>query len=185
LIGARIDFGEQVAFLDHLAFLEIRAQQLPGDLRADRHVAPRCDRAERVERDADIAAGHLDDTDRHRWRIRARCAAASAETAAALRLCRCAMREKIAADRDHQRADHDAHDHQQTCGTRDAAWREAAVLVGLSTHVDSQSLLNREVPRAPRVPLEAPLGGSTALCRSLACVRHARGRLAVNGGKQL
>ena len=55
LIGARIDLGEQVAGLHHLAFGEIELDQHAADLRPHRGGGQRRHRAQRIERDIDVA----------------------------------------------------------------------------------------------------------------------------------
>ncbi len=68
LVGPRIDLREEVALLDELAFLEADIGQLAIDLRPHRHGRERRHRAERVERDVDVAFGGGGRDDRHRRR---------------------------------------------------------------------------------------------------------------------
>ena len=55
LIGPRVDLGEEVALLDHLAFGEAQFHQHPGDLGADCHRLERRDGAQRIEGDRHVA----------------------------------------------------------------------------------------------------------------------------------
>src|SRR6185312_13536487 len=74
LEGARIDFGQHVPGLDHLAFFDVEFEQLPAHLRADGDGGKRRDRSQRVERNVDVAA---DDTRNANWhRASAKAAAA-------------------------------------------------------------------------------------------------------------
>ena len=66
LIGGRIDLGEQVAFLDVLAFLEIDAEDVAIDLRPNGDSVPGLRRANTVEVDRDIADAGLGCDDGHR-----------------------------------------------------------------------------------------------------------------------
>ena len=73
LIGARIDLGEQVARLHHLAFGEIELDQHAADLRPHRGGGQRRHRAQRIERDIDgrIAAAVATPTGCGPWLKRA------------------------------------------------------------------------------------------------------------------
>ena len=55
LIGPRIDLGQHIAGLDHLAFGEIDLDQHAADLRAHRSGGQRRHGAQRIERDIDVA----------------------------------------------------------------------------------------------------------------------------------
>jgi hypothetical protein len=66
LIGPRIDLGEQVAFLDLVAFLEHHLDQIAADLGADGDACERCYRSQRIELDPDIALADGFRDDRHR-----------------------------------------------------------------------------------------------------------------------
>ena len=67
LIGARIDLGQHIAGLDHLAFGEIDLHQHAAHLRAHGGGGQRRHGAQRVQRDVDVARHHA----RHADRLRA------------------------------------------------------------------------------------------------------------------
>src|SRR6266851_2274356 len=66
LIGSRIDLGEEVALLDHLALLEGDLGQIAVDLGFDRDRRERGDRPELAQRDRHVAFLHRNHPDRHR-----------------------------------------------------------------------------------------------------------------------
>ena len=65
-IGPRIDLGEQVAFLDLVAFLEDDANQIAADLGSDGDGGKRGDGPQRIEVDSNIARADRFRNDRHR-----------------------------------------------------------------------------------------------------------------------
>ena len=65
-IRARIDLGNEVAFFDFLAFLEIDLDQIAADLAPDGDGGQRRDGSQRVEIDANIALADRFRDDRHR-----------------------------------------------------------------------------------------------------------------------
>ena len=71
LIGPRVDLGDQIAFLDLVAFLEIDLDQIAADLASDRDGRERGDGAERIEIDSDVALADGLRHDRHRRRVAA------------------------------------------------------------------------------------------------------------------
>ena len=66
LIGPRIDMGEEVALVDHLAFLERDLDELAVDLRLDRDHGERRHRTQSAEDDRHVAFFHRRGADRHR-----------------------------------------------------------------------------------------------------------------------
>ncbi len=63
---ARVDLGQQVSGLYHLAFAEIHLEQGTVDLGVYRNEVARRDRAERIQPDADVSDANLG----HRYRLR-------------------------------------------------------------------------------------------------------------------
>ena len=57
VVGPRIDQGQNVALLHHLAFLEVDLEELAGDLRLDVDRVQRRDRSERPDDDGDLTLG--------------------------------------------------------------------------------------------------------------------------------
>ena len=70
-VGPRVDLGDQIAFLDLVAFLEIDLEQIAADLAADGHGRERSNGAERIEIDSDVALADGLGHDRHRRRVAA------------------------------------------------------------------------------------------------------------------
>ena len=68
LIRTRVDLGEKIALLDHLAFLKRDFGQLAVDLRLDGHHRQRSHGAERGQRDRDVAFLDFGGADWHRAR---------------------------------------------------------------------------------------------------------------------
>lgn len=66
LEGPRVDFGQQVAGLDHLPFAEVHPQQLAVDARAHGDRVQRRDRAQCVQHDRHVGAADGSDGDRDR-----------------------------------------------------------------------------------------------------------------------
>jgi len=65
LVGARVDLGQHVALLDHLALLEADLDHFSVNPAADQHGVERLHRAETVEINREIALANLDDRDRY------------------------------------------------------------------------------------------------------------------------
>jgi hypothetical protein len=63
LVGARVDLGQELTLLHHLAFLEPDAHQLAVDLGHHRHGIEGCHGAERIEDHRHLAAGGGGDAD--------------------------------------------------------------------------------------------------------------------------
>ena len=66
LVGARVDLGEKIALVDHLAFLEGDLHQITADLRFYRDHRERGDGAELAQRHRHVALLHRGHPDRHR-----------------------------------------------------------------------------------------------------------------------
>ena len=147
LIGSGIDAGQHVTLLDVVAFLEIDAEQLAVDLRADGDGIERLDGADGVEIDRHVRLGRRSDQHRHR-------SAFGAEPAAGY------LWRRLGEDVDQRRGDRDEDQHDRHVAAGAALGLGPDLLRQFTVHRRYPPVLaasrRRALDRARRSPAAAP-----------------------------